>query len=104
MLFILRSVRPQNLSMVAKWLHLPARHLLDSIGLYDIHMNPMANLLHVHSRFLRHLDLIELLKVHRWLQHWIAELILLLAFSFAFKCIFSFEIFLSLLAFPITEI
>ena len=47
------SVRPRNMSIVAKWLHLPARHLLDSTGLCDIH-SPMTNLLHVHSRFLRH--------------------------------------------------
>ena len=49
------SVRPRNMPIVvAKWLHLPARHLLDSTGRCDIHMSPMTNLLHPHSRFLRH--------------------------------------------------
>ena len=48
------SVRPQSMSNVAKWLHLPARHLQDNTGLCDIHTNPMTKLLHVHSRFLRH--------------------------------------------------
>ena len=47
-------VRPQSMSIDAKWLHLPARHLQDSTGLCGIHTSPMTNLLHVHSRFLRH--------------------------------------------------
>ena len=67
------SVRPQSMSIVARWLDLPARYLLDSTGLYGIRMSPMTNLLPVHSRFLRHWDLTELLKAHRWLQHWIVD-------------------------------